>query len=462
MLCAMPRDMRAIASDTAQWVVSMAEKKRIGLREVRALAAGGIVYDSDVLGFAAQRQRDSVSYVVRYRNTNGRQRWYTIGRHGSPWTPDMAREEAKRILGDVAKGLDPAADKQVRRKASTVAELCDDYWKAMEAGRLLTRAGKPKKPSTMATDRGRIDVHIKPLLGRHLVTALTRQDIQAFMHGVAEGKTAKREKTQKKRGLQNVRGGRGTATRTVSLLGSILTYAVEHGIRADNPARGVRTFAENKRERRLSDDEYAALGKALKQAAEPPPRKTPLRPGSEAKGMWAPALAAIRFLALTGWRSGEAINLKWSEVDLERRTAHLGDTKTGKSMRPLSHAACAVLRSLPRIGNSEFVFPASRGDGVMSGFISFWQRVAKLAGFPAEIIPHTLRHSFASLAADIGYSEFTIGALIGHKGQSITARYVHAADAVLLAAADAVAKRTAELMGDAPPDGVVVPLRGMA
>lgn len=440
----------------------MAEKKRIGLRDVRALEPGAIIYDSDVLGFAAQRQRDSVSYVVRYRTTTGRQRWHTVGRHGSPWTPDMARDEARRILGDVAKGLDPAGDKQERRKAATVAELCDDYWKAVETGRHLTRTGKPKKPSTMATDRGRINAHIKPVLGRMLVTALTRQDIQAFMHAVADGKTAKREKTEKKRGLQNVRGGRGTATRTVSLLGSILTFAVERGIRADNPVRGVRTFAENKRERRLSDDEYAALGNALKKATEPPPRKTPLPPGKEAKGMWAPALAAIRFLALTGWRSGEAINLKWTEVDLERRTAVLGDTKTGKSMRPLSHAACDVLRSLPRVGDSELVFPASRGDGAMSGFISFWQRVAKLAGFTSEIIPHTLRHSFASLAADLGYSEFTIGALIGHKGQSITARYVHSADAVLLAAADAVARRSAELMGTAPPDATVVPLRGVA
>jgi integrase len=72
-----------------------------------------------------------------------------------------------------------------------------------------------------------------------------------------------------------------------------------------------------------------------------------------------------------------------------------------------------------------------------------------------------LRHSFASLAADIGYSEPTIGALIGHKGHTITSRYVHAADSVLLAAADAVARRTADLMGEAAPMGEVVPLRAV-
>jgi integrase len=63
------------------------------------------------------------------------------------------------------------------------------------------------------------------------------------------------------------------------------------------------------------------------------------------------------------------------------------------------------------------------------------------------VTPHTLRHSFASLAGDLGYSEPTIAVLVGHKKQTITSRYIHSADAVLLAAADAVADRTLELMG---------------
>jgi integrase len=67
---------------------------------------------------------------------------------------------------------------------------------------------------------------------------------------------------------------------------------------------------------------------------------------------------------------------------------------------------------------------------------------------PKDITPHTFRHSFASLAGDLGYSELTIAALVGHKGQSITSRYIHAADDVLLASADAVANRTAEMMGE--------------
>jgi integrase len=79
---------------------------------------------------------------------------------------------------------------------------------------------------------------------------------------------------------------------------------------------------------------------------------------------------------------------------------------------------------------------------------------------PKDITPHTFRHSFASLAGDLGYSESTIAALVGHKGHSITSRYIHAADAVLLAAADAVGDRTAELMGEEKIDGPAVKKSG--
>jgi integrase len=423
----------------------MADKKRIGLREVRALGPGEIVWDATVAGFHARRQRGpAITYAVFYRTRDGRQRWHKIGRHGAPWTPEKAREAAVSILGSVADGADPAAEKHAARKAKTVAELCDLYLADAEAGRLLTRRKATKKPSTIATDRGRVMRHIKPLLGRMTVAAIDRADIERFMYAVAEGETAAKVKT-KARGLARVRGGKGTASRTVGLLGAIFTYAVRHRMRPDNPVRGVVRFADGRRERRLSDDEYAALGAALRQG--------------EAEAIWPAAIAATRLLALTGWRSGEALALKWSDIDVARRTARLADTKTGLSVRPLSHAACDALRSLPRIGTGELVFPATRGEGRMIGFPKLWARIAKLGELPADVTPHVLRHSFASLAGDLGYSEPTIAALVGHKGHTITSRYVHSADKVLLAAADDVANRTAELMGEAKPAADVVPLR---
>jgi integrase len=216
-------------------------------------------------------------------------------------------------------------------------------------------------------------------------------------------------------------------------------------MRSDNPVRGVTRFADGKRDRRLGDEEYKFVGDALRKA--------------EAANIWPASVAAARFLMLTGWRSGEALGLRWTEVDLARRTATLGDTKTGRSLRPLSRAACDVIRSMTRFSDRDLVFPASRGGVLMKGFWKQWEKMAALGGVPGDITPHTVRHSFASLGGDLGYSEPTIGALIGHKGHTMTSRYVHSADAVLLAAADAIANRTIELMGENESRPEAVPLR---
>jgi integrase len=414
-------------------------RRKIGLREVRALEPGQEIWDAAVTGFGARRQRGAaVAYVLMYRTRAGRLRRYTIGRHGAPWTPETAREEARRLLGVVAQGGDPAGEKRAARETLTVADLCDRYLADAAAGRLLTRHGRTKKQRTLDADRGRIAGHVKPLLGRLPVTAVTHTDIERFMHDVAEGKTAATARVSV-HGVSRVRGGRTAAARTLGLLGAVFARAVKDGLMPDNPVRHVVRFADGKRQRRLSDAEFAALGGALRRG--------------EAEGIWPPALACARFLALTGWRKGEAVLLRWSEIDLARRTARLPDTKTGASMRPLPNAACAILRGLPRLG--ERVFPASRGTMPMR-FDKHWRRIAKAAGLPADVTPHTLRHSFVSVGNDLDYSDSTVGALVGHRTATMTGRYTHHADAVLLAAADAVADRIAELMGDARPAGVVV------
>jgi integrase len=356
----------------------MANKQRLGLRQIRALEPDAIVWDPSLPNFGTRRQlSEAVSYVLFYRTKEGRQRWFTIGRHGAPWTPDTARAEAKALLAAIANGGDPAAEKRTGRNAQTVADLCDLYLADAEAGRLVTRRRSPKKASTLATDRGRIRRHIKPLLGRRAVASITREDIEALLHDVTIGKTSGKAKT-KPRGLAHVRGGRGTASRTVGLLGAIFNYAVRHHIRSDNPVHGVLRPADGRRERRLGEDEYKALGRALREG--------------EASHIWPAAIAAARFLALTGWRSGEVLGLRWDEIDLARRTVVLGDTKMGRRLRPLAEAACGLLRHLTRTG--DLVFPATRGDGPMSGFRKLWNRITALGPLAADVTPHVLLHFF--------------------------------------------------------------------
>lgn len=361
---------------------------------------------------------------------------HTIGKHGSPWTPEMARSEALRLLGEIVRGVDPAAERKARRVAlsTTIAGLCDRYIEDVEAGRVLTRRRVPKKLSTLSTDRSRITSHIKPLLGRIPVISLTRYDVERTMHQIAEGATAKRAKIPRRHALSNIRGGHGAATRTIGLLGAIMSHAVRLGLRQDNPVHQVVRRADGRRDRRLLAEEYGRLGEALIAA--------------EDDGVHSHALAAIRFLALTGWRRGEALHLRWAEVDLERRTARLVDTKTGPSLRPLSRPSCAILRAMPR---GEFVFQAMWADAPMADLTRPWGKVMKLARLGDDVTAHTLRHSFASVAADLQFGDATIGSLLGHKGHGITRRYIHSADAVLLAAADAVAAEIERMMANQPP-----------
>ena len=303
-------------------------ERRIGLREVRSLEPGQTIWDGAVAGFGARRQRSALpSYILLYRTSEGRQRWHTIGRHGSPWTPQTALSHlAQRLLGEVKRGGDPAAAKQARRQAANVAELCDLYFSDAKAGRVLTRSKKSKKLSTLEIDKGRIERHIKPLLGQLKVGAITTDDVDTFMHDVALGKTAGNKRSEKKRGLARVRGGKTAASRAVGLLGGIFTYAVRHRMRSDNPVRGVMRFADGKRERRLTDDEYKALGDALAKA--------------EKGGVWPAAVAASRFLTLTGWRKGEALGLRWTEIDLPRRTVRT----QGAILRPDGRCGRVVSR----------------------------------------------------------------------------------------------------------------------
>jgi len=431
-----PQKAKQRPENASQSSQGSGRKKRLSLQDVRALGPGQVIHDPSLSGFGARRRTGSaVTYFLLYYTADGRRRRYTIGVHGSPWTPDEARQKALEILAEAkVKGADPAAEKRERRVAPTVSELCDLYLADAEGGRLLTRRGVAKKPSTLATDKGRIARHIKPVLGPLKVKAVTRTDVERFMHAIAEGATAQRTKLPKKRALANVRGGKGTASRTIGLLGAIFTYAERKRMIDRNPVRGVVRYADGRRERRLSDEEYTALGRGLLAAMQP-------SGGGKAGdvGMWPPAVAAARFLTLTGWRSGEVLTLRWGMVDLQRRMARLPDTKTGQSLRPLSAAVCRLLE-VQRPGRSDaLVFPPSRGQTTMTGFPSFFARIAKLGGLPPDVTPHVLRHSYASLANDLGFTEATIGMLIGHKGgASVTRGYIHLGDA-LAAAADRIA-----------------------
>lgn len=244
---------------------------------------------------------------------------------------------------------------------------------------------------------------------------------------IAAGKTAEK-KTEKRRGAQT-RGGPAAAARVIGMMGTILEYAKARNLINSNPARGILKFEEQKRRRFLSNEEIQVLGSALAEA--------------ERRGHNPVACAAICFLLLTGFRKMEALSLRWTDVDGKRRCIHLQDSKSGAQTRAIGSAAVRILEAQPRIDSMPWVFPAAVGTGHAVGVPKVLARICAAAKIEGVTI-HTLRHSFASVAAELGYSELTIAGLLGHTVPGVTARYSHLPDSALLGAAERVASVISE------------------
>jgi hypothetical protein len=138
---------------------------------------------------------------------------------------DNARAEARRVLGDLTRGIGPQAARseavEAHRNTLRVADLCDRYLDAARNGIILTRFNRPKKSSTLAIDVDRIERHIKPLIGREPVTSITPAMVRRMIQDISTGRTATDVKTGC-RGRAIVTGGAGTAARVADLLLGIM------------------------------------------------------------------------------------------------------------------------------------------------------------------------------------------------------------------------------------------------
>jgi integrase len=198
------------------------------------------------------------------------------------------------------------------------------------------------------------------------------------------------------------------------------------GLRADgsNPCLHVKKFAEEKRGRFLSPEEFAALGKTLRDVEQD---------DSETQS----AVDAIRLLMLTGCRLSEIMTLKWAYVDIKARELRLPDSKTGAKTVHFGKMAADLLKSIKKLEDNPHVITGKKLGSRLTDLQHPWRRIRAKADLH-DVRIHDLRHSYASGALALGEGLPMIGKLLGHTQVQTTARYAHLANNPVKSAAGRV------------------------
>lgn len=422
-----------------------------------------LAYDATVTGLVlCVRPSGHRTWMLRYRpgGRGTKDRWVTVANGAVPLKD--AREIARRMLADVAKakageGQAPHEKRDTARRSRQAVEAIPTV-SAAYATWLGTLTHL--KPAVRKGYRSLFAQHGADALGALRVDRVEPSHIEAL-----------------KVALQSMPI---TANRLRARLRTFFTWCEGMGYRPrrSNPTDDVKPYKEREGDRPLSREDVAALFTAIARAetegvpiaperqgrgrgtmSERPSRAAEMRARREANGqaperarayvmrqprgargprptseVTAPRLArispaaaaALRLLLLTGWREQEVLSLQWAFVNTDTGVADLPDTKGGRSLRPLSDAAVALLKSLPRVEGCAYVFPSARArkDGTIGPLVdiaSAWLNVRHAAGVTARL--HDLRHTVASQAVSHGVDLHTVGAMLGHKDHRSTLRY---------------------------------------
>lgn len=357
---------------------------KITKRTVDALQPGAatiLLWDEDLKGFGLKVQPSGArSYVLQYR-MGGREsptRRYSIGRHGSPWTPSTARAEAERLAILIAQGTDPAdADKQRRREAVELAF-------SIYADKFVTSC---KGKGWRSLVERSLKLHLKPALGMKPIHLITRADITSALDRIPNAQMANR---------RNV----------FAVARRLCRWAVSRGDIKISPMEGMEVPPPVKpRDRWLSDDELRRIWNA-------------------APGCHSSFFRIVRLLIVTGQRREEVSSLDWKELDREERlwTLPADRAKNGEpNSIPLGDLAVSILDDVaggPNWSKKGKVFPTSSGaafTGFAKGKLKIDELIAAEGG--EELEPwrlHDLRRTLATGFQRLGVRFEVTEAVLNH------------------------------------------------
>lgn len=359
------------------------------------------VWDSEIKGFGLRVfPTGRRTYFIQYRNQYNRTRRKKIGVHGAI-TAEQARDEAKKILGEVAKGEDPSKNQQNLRNKKTMADLAREY--------LEVYAKSNKNNHSYVEDKRRINNVILKRFGDKKIEEITTRDLQGLHHEL-------RDLPYK-------------ANRLLSLFSKMFNLAIQWHWTTENPAKCVEKYYEEKRQRWLNDQELKCLWKVLEEY-----------PNQSIANV-------VRMLILTGSRRNEVLHATWDQFDLEKgvwiKPAHTTKQKRMEHI-PLSAPALAILSHMKDNAHSIFLFPGKMEGKPLLTIKKSWITIRNRATLP-DVRLHDLRHTYASHLVSSGLSLSIVGKLLGHTQTSTTQRYAHLADEPLRAAAELFGRKVGKI-----------------
>jgi len=351
-----------------------------------------LAWDAEIKGFGIRVfATGRKTYFVQYRNEGGSTRRKKIGVHGSI-TAEQAREEAKKLLGEIAKGEDPSKEAKQAKLKPTFGQFANDY--------LELYAKVNKRESSFKADQRRLKRILLPRFEFRKLDEITGRDIQVLHH--------------------ELRNTAYEANRVYDLLSSMFNIAIKWGWATNNPTQGITCYQEHKRNRWLDDRELQELSVVLDKY-----------PNQNTANI-------VRLLVLTGARSHEIFTSTWDQFDLEKgvwtKPAHTTKEKKMEHI-PISSQTISLLKEMQKRREGPYLFPGKIPGSPITDIKKAWATIKKRAGLP-EVRIHDLRHTHASHLVSSGLSLSIVGKMLGHTQASTTQRYAHLADQPLREAAE--------------------------